>query len=188
MNADLLRQRRNLIVVSMILLIFDFAHVKIGQVSVLGTQLLIGDAEILMYTAWALWAYFLLRYYQYWNAEPRRPIRTSYGEQMLHCSREYADGPAFQHDYPTKKGNIELRRKSSWSYVHQDMSYEPRVGGMLVAAEIPISFPRLLWWKLRSTWHVVVHTPHATDHILPFTLAMAALITTLVARLFHLAQ
>ena len=47
MNADLLRQRRNLIGISAILLIFDFANVRIAKVSLLGTKLLAGNVQVL---------------------------------------------------------------------------------------------------------------------------------------------
>ena len=54
MNADLLRQRRNLIAISMVLLLFDFAKVNIAKVNVLGTDLLVGNAQVLMFFAWAM--------------------------------------------------------------------------------------------------------------------------------------
>lgn len=69
MNTDLLRQRRNLILISGGLLLFDFANVSVAKISVMGTELLIGNAKVIAYFAWAMWCYFLLRYYQYLRAE-----------------------------------------------------------------------------------------------------------------------
>ncbi|QLQ03885.1 MAG: hypothetical protein HZY77_15000 [Thiobacillus sp.] len=65
MTNDLLRQRRNLLITSIGLLLFDFAHMSVAKVSILGTELLVGDPIILKVFAWGMWAYFLLRYYQY---------------------------------------------------------------------------------------------------------------------------
>lgn len=47
MTNDLLRQRRNLLITSIGLLLFDFAHMSITKVSLLGTELLVGDPIIL---------------------------------------------------------------------------------------------------------------------------------------------
>ena len=75
MNADLLRQRRNLIGISAILLIFDFANVRIAKVSLLGTELLAGNVQVLAVCAWVIRFYILIRYYQYLRAEPDGLIR-----------------------------------------------------------------------------------------------------------------
>jgi hypothetical protein len=48
MNNDLLRQRRNLILISGALIIYDFAEISIAKISLLGSDLLVGRPEALL--------------------------------------------------------------------------------------------------------------------------------------------
>lgn len=70
MGEGLLRQRRNLVIISGILIVFDFTSITIDKVNLLGIHFLVGKPENLIIIAWVLWAYFLLRYYQYLRDEP----------------------------------------------------------------------------------------------------------------------
>lgn len=91
MNADKLRQRRNLIAISVLLLVFDFAEVKVSKVSILGTELLVGNVQILVVCAWVLWAYFFLRYYQYWRLESEQRIRKAFSKQLVSYARKFTN-------------------------------------------------------------------------------------------------
>lgn len=186
MNPDLLRQRRNLIAVSMVLLIFDFANVKIGKVSVLGTELLVGNAQVLMLCAWLLWAYFLLRYYQYWRAEKANPIRDSYKAAIANCSADFQRGSRFSALHPTRAHAFLLRARSPWAYELFREAYIPELGGRGEVDVYPIGRLRLATWKVRAAWHVLLHTPHATDHVLPFSLAAAAAVAAAHTAVTHL--
>src|SRR5688572_2283141 len=65
MEEPALRQRRNLMAMSCLLLVFDFADISIAKVSILGTELVVGKPRVLIIFIWAVWAYALLRYYQF---------------------------------------------------------------------------------------------------------------------------
>jgi hypothetical protein len=69
-DPDLHRQRRNVMATSIVLLVFDLADASVGEVSVLGTKLVIGNPQVVAVGAWVMWAYFLLRYYQFWRESP----------------------------------------------------------------------------------------------------------------------
>ena len=129
MNVDLLRQRRNLIAVSGVLLVFDFAQVKIVKVSVLGTELLVGNVQVLMFCAWVLWAYFTLRYYQYWRVEPNKYIRNSFIKQLEKYARSYSKirdqdeiGQSCQYRF-CRVGLVK------WAYI--DSKYNPERGDVV---------------------------------------------------------
>ncbi|HUW52385.1 MAG TPA: hypothetical protein VMV99_03045 [Rhodanobacter sp.] len=183
MNQDLLRQRRNLIATSAVLLVFDFAQVTITKVSVLGTELLVGNAKILMICAWVLWAYFLLRYYQYWRAEPDQHIRSSFKKRLDAYARSYTKATAFQDAAGQGYDNYKITRTglASWSYTIQ--VYDPVKGNMKDGPVFALPAWRLAAWSLKSALFVGIQTPHATDHILPFALAIAAPVITLCTRL-----
>jgi len=179
MNQDLLRQRRNLIAISTVLVIFDFARVEITKVSVLGTELLVGNAQVLMICAWVLWGYFLLRYYQYWRAERDQHIRGSFRERLDAYARAYLKAKPIQdiHGQVFDKYKITRTGFASWSYTLQ--RFEPAEGKIKDGPTSPLPVWRLLVWSLKSAAYVGVQTPHVTDHILPFALAVAAPIVTL---------
>jgi len=181
MNADLLRQRRNLIAISAVLLIFDFANVTIAKISVLGTELLVGNARILMVCAWILWGYFFLRYYQYWRVEPDRHIRAAFTERFDKYARSYPNGKPIQDSYGQEyKYKISRTAFARWAYTLQ--GYDPVKEGVIDGATYNLPVWKLAAWSVQSVAFVCVQTPHATDHILPFALAVAAPITTFLTK------
>lgn len=181
MSPDLLRQRRNLVVISAVLLIFDFAQVKISKVSVLGTELLVGNPQTLMVCAWLLWAYFLLRYYQYWRQESKGEIKSSLIEQFDLYIKAYT-GVQLHQDETTGAINDEYKLSQlglfSWSYISQ--SYDLVTGGLKDNQGVRLSCIVLVGLWLKSVLYVVFQTPHTTDHILPFLMAVAVPVTALL--------
>lgn len=170
MDTGLLRQRRNLILISSALLLFDFAKVTVTKVSVMGTELLIGDVKVLIYFAWAMWSYFLLRYYQYLHEEKDLGISAGVKSQF--------DARAWQ--YTFKKinktqisGTIEFKRQGfRWAYSVKEYGVGQGTMQETHAGVLPVM--RTYWWLARAAYYVAVRTPKATDHILPYLLAIAA--------------
>jgi hypothetical protein len=117
MNPDLLRQRRNLIAISTFLVLFDVANVQIAKVSLLGNELIIGNVRVLIYSAWCLWGYFLLRYYQYWRAEPDQHIRKSFAKHLDSLARTYTQVQAVQDSMGQAFNDYKITRTGflSWS-------------------------------------------------------------------------
>lgn len=183
MNPDLLRQRRNLIAISVVLLIFDFAKVTITKVSVLGTELLVGNAQVLMVCAWILWGYFLLRYYQYWRAERDQHIRDTFKQRLDKYARSYTGAKAIQDTVGQVYDNYKISRTAfaSWTYTLPGI-YDPQDGRVKVGPAKSLPAWRLAVWSVKSAAFVCVQTPHATDHVLPFALAIAAPIATLCTK------
>jgi hypothetical protein len=172
MNPDLLRQRRNLILVSLWLLIFDFAHVSIGKVSVLGTELVVGSPRVLIVLSWLLWAYFFLRYYQYWRAENKPELRDAFCARLDAYARKFAKPIPYQDAAGQVFGHKITRDSLSWFYAVQH--YDPAIGTIEKHSAIPLPRLRLLWWGIKSAFFTCINTTHATDHLLPFVLAIAA--------------
>ena len=186
MNADLLRQRRNLIAISAVLLIFDFAKIKITKVSVLGTELLVGNVQVLMACAWVIWAYFLLRYYQYWSAEPDSHIRDTFNNRLDKYVRSYTKATGVQDLYGQVYEDYRISRTgfAQWTYILQ--GYSPTEGSIKDGPTNSLPAWRLAVWSVKSAAFVCVQTPHATDHLLPFALAIAAPVVTIFTRWQHL--
>lgn len=176
MNSDLLRQRRNLMIVSVGLLLFDFANVTIAKVSILGTELLIGNATVLVYCAWFLWLYFLLRYYQFIRAESDLGISSSYKSLFEAKARAYV----FQKINKTYlNGNIDFRRKGLRSE-YSVMEYKPDLSATHETDAGILPPLKIAWWIASSWFYIAAHTPKLTDHVLPFFLALTALVAGLI--------
>lgn len=180
MNADLLRQRRNLVVLSLVLLLFSISETTIGaKVSVLGTELVVGNPGVLKPLAWVFWFYFLLRYYQYWRAEPDSPIRDAFKAQ-----RDKLILAAYPVERLCKQGEsvrnarfiLEHRGLLRSEVILQDR--DPTRGISKNVATESVGRWAVFFWSIRSALHVAFNTRHATDHILPFALAVAAPLVT----------
>lgn len=182
MNQDLLRQRRNLIAISAFLVLFDIANIQVAKVSLLGNELIVGNVRVLIYSAWCLWAYFLLRYYQYWRAEPDQYIRKSFATHLDSLARTYTKVQAVQDSVGQAFNNYKITRAGvlSWSYTLQ--GYNPGQGSVVNLKTSALPLWRLLFWHIKSALHVALHTPHATDHILPFVVAIAAPIVAFITK------
>lgn len=170
MNADLLRQRRNLILISGGLLLFDFANVSVGKVNVMGTELLVGDAKVLAYFAWAMWCYFFLRYYQYLRAENDLGISKAIQAGFEGKAKAYVSE---LHRIKQLMVSIDFRQTGiRWNYSVSE--YDTSAGGPREIQKGSLPLLKAVWWKAMSVYYVAIHTPKATDHILPFLLALAA--------------
>ena len=182
MNPDLLRQRRNLVAISTGLLIFDFAKVEIAKVSLLGTELLVGDAQVLIAFAWILWFYFLLRYYQYWRSEPHQPIRQTFRQRLDRYARDFSKVKAVQDNFGAPYNDYKITRTSftGWTYTLQ--GYDPAEGAITAGPSAPLPAWRLAVWAAKSAAHVCLQTPHVTDHALPFLLAFAAPVISILTK------
>lgn len=173
MTNDLLRQRRNLLITSIGLLLFDFAHMSIAKVSILGTELLVGDPIVLKVFAWAMWAYFLLRYYQYFNAEGGTGLKPTVNSFFRSKAIQYAlratGRTSLLGDFDITKNGIR------WSYSireHGSLPYAPS-GEPKHEEKGALPLMRTWWWTLHAYLHLALHTHKITDHALPFALAVA---------------
>lgn len=181
MDDDILRQRRNLIAISTVLILFDFADVKIAKVSVLGTELIVGSPNVLIIFTWVIWAYLLLRYYQYW----RQDNRSLFTQTMFETVRGYAllhsNSASFKKAHtPSNRNAIQtdLIFDSQWKLRFSITDYLHDQQQVVEISSLNVPIWRTIYWKIKAALFFVIHTPHFTDHILPFTLAISAPLVT----------
>jgi|SRR3989338_2386014 len=177
MDSDLLRQRRNLMMISGGLLLFDFANVTVAKVSILGTELLIGNVKVLIYCAWFLWGYFLLRYYQYLRAESDLGISTSFRSLLEGKAKAYLFQKLGKEHF---RGYFSFTR-SGLRLKYSMMEYQTNIGTDLEIEKGVLPLLKTAWWYAKSWFHIAAHTPKVTDHILPFLLAAAAPLSSLIS-------
>jgi len=68
MNEAFIRQRRNLLLTSIIVFLINFAGIEIGeQTTIFGTRFTVNNPIVIYISSWIILFYFLLRYIQYYN-------------------------------------------------------------------------------------------------------------------------
>lgn len=63
MSDSLLRQRRNLIITSLILIGFLYAEIEITKISIFSIDFKTTRPNSVIEVLWIFWVYFLIRYY-----------------------------------------------------------------------------------------------------------------------------
>lgn len=84
-STAFLRQRRDLFVISAILLLIPIAEIEgTGNITMpfLGASMKIGKPEIITYTLWILWAYWYLRYFQAFNSLNKNHFKERYFSEL----------------------------------------------------------------------------------------------------------
>ncbi len=170
MNCDLLRQRRNLLLISGFLIIFDFAHVDITKVSLLGTELVIGRPEVLINAVWFLWVYFFLRYYQYLREENNLKIKSTFifhfkGLALNHVEKcRIAKG--------LEKHDLQVFQEGLFNWDVKNNTYNSDNTWTSVTGALPRHY--VVLWYIKSFFHLIMNTSKITDRVLPIIIAILA--------------
>ena len=182
MKEGLLRQRRNLIAISAVLTLFDFAKVSIGEVSVLGTNLVVGEPRVLYFFAWLLWGYFLLRYTQYLSDEDDLGLRSRYLERVANRVETYLRR-SLEEMYPKNRyQNVSYARMARKGFLKWELpleAYDVETSSVVLERHHQVPPRTLLLTRLNATAYVIFVTPRVTDFVLPFLLAALAPAVTL---------
>lgn len=153
--------------------------------SVLGTELVVGNPGVLKPLAWVFWCYFLLRYYQYWRAEPDSPIRAAFSakrDKYIHAT--YPIERLSNQGMDLSSARVVLSRRGflQWDVILQ--AYDVSRGAVYEVVRKSVGRWAVFLWSIRSALHVALNTRHATDHVLPFALAVAAPVVTVYRAFF----
>lgn len=181
MDEGLLKSRRNLLFISVVLILYDFADVSIGQISILGTNLIVGNPDVLYTFAWILWGYLLLRYLQHLAVKPDLDIKSEFSAKVssvanpaiekivstFESSRQYSNyGYAFLH-----------REGLTWS--NKLIYYDPVKGKQVRVGSVKVPWSLLIKAWCIAAAHICFFRPRVTDYILPLLTAAGAPLVTL---------
>ncbi|GAA5010383.1 hypothetical protein FNZ56_01555 [Pseudoluteimonas lycopersici] len=172
-DEDLQKHRRNLILISVALIVFDFADVKIAKVGILGTDLVVGNPSVLIAVAWISWLYFLLRYFQYWSTNNARKISLTYHNHLrlwFNLQAQKIDPNALQ----TRAVDLDSSARR-FKIVER---FANTRAGMDTKVLKEFSLPETLSAKAKAAFHVAVVSPHFVDQIFPFVVAILAPLAT----------
>jgi hypothetical protein len=180
MEGDLQKQRRNLLVVSVLLIIQALAEVDISKISLLGTELKTEKVGVLLACFWVLWLYFLLRYYQYWRegnlatkfretVEVRQAVLLNeWGQRRANeWFGNSRDGRWTLHRSPDANLELHMERRKRNSEDTENFQIK----------QVPMNVRSIT--KARALVWVSFQTTETTEHFLPFALALVAPIVSL---------
>lgn len=168
--------------ISIALLLVDFAEVEVARVSFLGTTLFVGRPDVLHTFAWFVWSYFTVRFLQYlvyvgdlgfsssfWSVADR------YLESEIRVLVE-AQVPKRQF---TNFGPRHLIKNGCFSWEQPLSVCDPAVGSVEQVGSISLPTRTMLGAWLRGCVHVAFSTPKVTDYVVPLVLALAAPVVAL---------
>lgn len=167
MSADLLRQRRNLLVTSLVLTAINLAGATLKKdVSVLGASLEFANPERIVWGVWVLWFYFLVRYWQYLNEEPDLGIYEGMRSWILQRFPE--------DEFDEYRNWIFWRYGAFWSLCVQHKEWDE--DHWKTSPQDPKSKLLKAAWTLRAFFSVAATTPRFTDFVAPFFVALLPLL------------
>lgn len=171
MSADLLRQRRNLIIISLSLVVIYLTEASFKHdVTVFGAAIDVKNPQRLIWGAWIFWGYFLLRYWQYFIDEVDLGIKDQMQRWIGRKVISYY--------------NLDTKEHYSISWIN--LRWYMRIVDPISSPkkELNSSFNDNLLinitWTLASFIHVSVNTPRFTDYLLPFLIASMPLILLII--------
>jgi hypothetical protein len=180
MSADLLRQRRNFIAVSLLLCFLTFAKVEPDKIAFLGTEFSnFGNPEAVTTTIWFVWLYFLVRYIQYFSQEGLTNFLDVFSQIFAELSSakiEKIVKSKYPKDFRDNCSYYTLK-EWDWTYHGQEQFTEPDTGITKTNNfQMQIS-PKALWQELLySLVKVIFFRSAFTDYILPFLIGLGAVI------------
>lgn len=180
MTDGLLRQRRNLFATSIVIIFLRFGGVQIEKVALLGTELSFDNIEALYAGIWVAFLYFLIRYYQYFRQEPNLKIAKEFWAEMnIRSSARLRVEAIKQHPASENYGGefqfSELKKISAFIRQGTIVGRQDEYGSHALVSystDIRKYVPQLLLAGI----HVVAHTSMITDYLLPFLVALFALL------------
>jgi len=170
MSADLLRQRRNLLVASLVLVTINLAGAEIkNKLSVSGAEVTFSQPDRIIWGVWVLWFYFGVRYLQYLHDEADFGIKKTMASRIQ----------AWFNKIPREPDDRENRSVKWTSTFNWTLSKPEWPDGHHVETTIPVALGLRVRLTACAFLYTVIRTPRFTDYVLP--LIVAALPLTISA-------
>jgi hypothetical protein len=195
-NAAFIRQRRSIITVSFLLLFVQLSKIQIENINLLGTTFKISDPSLFGLLLWVLWAYFLLRYYQYFRlakSDMRQLGHRMTRYQQKYCvnifnkTHEPKDIPvSFAPPFRIHASGATLYKTADNKWTIDTTIFvrkhpkEASPDDLQVKQSFAISNVSRLWMWCRAYAYMIIHTADATEYYLPFLVALFPVFSALI--------
>lgn len=174
MGEGLLRQRRNLLIVCLLLWFSKYAGVDISKASIAGFDVQIKNMEALFTTLWIAFSYFLYRYYQYFASEGVKQLVVTATNALNDKCRPYIQG-IVKAAHGDAGGGSDLSwsflRLKNWTYPGYRETVDTLGQPIGENFEIPISPWKLKWAIASAILDTFFRNSVVTDYLLPFFVA-----------------
>lgn len=191
-----IRQRRNLIIISLVLVFVQVSGLDFERISVLGAVAKLEHASAVDIALWIGWAYWLLRYGQFFHDLENRGIKSAYHEKLrelvpqailkdLIKNNELDD---FEPHIDPKTRRYEifgLTRKSSSPYsaglTVQIVSADGNTRRQHAVGEHRITPDKVRLERALAALYVAFRTRMGTEFILPFVIAGLPIVGAIIS-------
>lgn len=168
-------------IVSMIIILLSFGGVEIQEVGALGTKLVFSRKDALYIGLWATFFYFLFRYYQYFLEEEDRGIADAFWAKVNartfdSLRRIAAEQHSLKLDQLAGDFLFDRLRKQSRLVRIGTVVTNRDEHGKQTNSEYNVNIMRFTPAFTYAAMHVMINRSGLTDFILPFIIAIAALI------------
>ena len=181
MTNDLLRQRRNLIVICCILIFLKFSEIQISKFAILGIEFSnFKNPESIYLAIWIGWAYFLIRYYQYFIQEGFPNFKSELSKAIETRSTPLISNMVFKYQPKVVSRDVSYQMLKNWGWIYygsidndkDEHGKDGKVSGVNVE-NYQITLPQYRFYPLltKCFLHIVFNRSAFSDYILPILLA-----------------
>lgn len=164
-----IRQRRNLIAISLTLIFYKLAQLEIETVGFLGNTIKVGSPDKILSILFVFFVYFLWRYYTACNdVKGLNTVKNACVWQAVDFLKIY-----FKEKY------LENNREPYFTINRFSVVFTRDYNGPM-SEDIIIRW-RYRWLLTRSFFYVIFHTSHFSEYIVPYVLAILAFAMTIGA-------
>lgn len=179
MSPDLLRQRRNIIAISCILIFAKYSKIEIAKFSILGIQFSSFDnPEAIFLALWVIWVYFSIRYYQYFIQEGFPKFKDSYSQILNADSIKKIDSIVLDFEPNCTRLGVPYSTLKAWEWIYSgQIQKDDGLGGFACENfKLPISKRQLYGTIIKSFLKVCINRSSFTDYIFPVVLAFVTFV------------
>ncbi len=171
MGEGLLRQRRNLMIASILLWIMKYGGVTFSKVSFVGFDIAFKNSNALILAIWIAFAYFLFRYYQYFSDEGVKNLQSVFSQAIQNKCAPIIRS-LVEEKFPASHAPFGYRydflKQNAWIYKGNTLN---NGGHNSTPFELPIARWKL--WKgiMSAIMDSVFRNSVVTDYLLPLVVA-----------------
>lgn len=190
-STAFLRQRRDLFVISSVLLLIPIAGIEINnQVAMqqFGISLKISRPEVIHYSLWVLWAYWYIRYIQAYRALNQQFLINKFHSEMASslyatfksiATKEYDE--LVNNDMLAREGGFTFKNQSfrllKCEYICEFTAYEAEYGSSFpICKTLTYSGFGYFYCQIKVILKCVIANIEATEYLLPFIFGISPLV------------
>ena len=187
-NDQFYRQRRNLMLISMLVIFFNTTAGRIERLNILGTEIKLQNPDSLPWILGIILFYYLIRYTQYAHEIENKGFK----DRWLQSADRYLSVKLLHREFNMKDSKLRATYPDLEQIkIEQFMMYRTGSfrntafasycgidGGHIIDFnKIPVSKVEQFLPLLRAAFYVMVRTRLVTDYILPAVIAIIAFLT-----------